>query len=317
MEFNHLLSELLEGYQTELLRRDMAAVTDRYHTQSGQGKRLLTQKGEALAYACARMGATFTAVLAALEGLAATAPDFAPASVTDVGAGTGAASWAAVCCYSSIHNVTCLDREPAMMDMASWLMQRTDAPLRNADWILRDALIDQPFEESDLVVEGYMLNELAKCDRDAVVKRLWAATRGALVLVEPGTKAGYEVIRSARDLLTASGAHVAAPCAQNEKCPLQADDWCHFTRRVSRTRIQKQVKGGEAPYEDEHYAYIAFTREPCTPVAARILRHPQIRTGHVSLRVCTDGGAKDVIVSKKEGKRYKLARAAQAGDALT
>ena len=52
-------------------------------------------------------------------------------------------------------------------------------------------------------------------------------------------------------------------------------------------------------------------------MAARILRHPQIRTGHVSLRVCTDGGAKDVIVSKKEGKRYKLARAAQAGDALT
>ena len=45
-------------------------------------------------------------------------PDFAPQSLLDVGAGTGAASWAAVTQWPQIASVTMLDRNPALAALA-------------------------------------------------------------------------------------------------------------------------------------------------------------------------------------------------------
>ena len=50
---------------------------------------------DALAYALARMPATYAAVAAGLNALSEIKPDFAPATLLDVGAGPGTATWAA------------------------------------------------------------------------------------------------------------------------------------------------------------------------------------------------------------------------------
>ena len=74
---------------------------------------------------------------------------------------------------------------------------------------------------------------------------MWAKTRDTLLVVEPGTPAGYARIIALREQLIAAGAHVAAPCPHDGKCPLAAPDWCHFTQRLPRSRAHKQVKGAE------------------------------------------------------------------------
>ncbi len=96
----------------------------------------------------------------------------------------------------------------------------------------------------------------------ALAELMWAKTRDTLLVVEPGTPAGYARILALRTQLIASGAHVAAPCPHDDKCPLTAPDWCHFTQRLPRSRAHQQLKGAELAFEDEKFAYVALTRAP-------------------------------------------------------
>ena len=85
--------------------------------------------------------------------------------------------------------------------------------------------------------------------------------------------------------------------------------------------MHRLLKRGDAPYEDEKYAYLAFTREKpphSLPEEnrARVLRHPQIRGGFVELSLCTETGIREVTFSKRDGDAYKRARKARAGDAM-
>ena len=68
-------------------------LSQRYREQSGTGRSLLHGEAEAVAYACARMPATYAAVRTALGW--ALPGSGAYATMLDVGAGTGAAGWAA------------------------------------------------------------------------------------------------------------------------------------------------------------------------------------------------------------------------------
>ena len=70
-------------------------------------------------------------------------------------------------------------------------------------------------------------------------------------------------------------------------------------------------------YEDEKYSYVAVTRATANPASARVLRHPQIRQGHIRLELCTDRGLEHHISSKRDKQRFREARRAAWGSALT
>ena len=99
-------------------------------------------------------------------------------------------------------------------------------------------------------------------------------------------------------------------------CPLPADDWCHFAVRLPRSRLHRQAKGVELGYEDEKFAYVALSREPVPPAAARIIRQPQVRSGHVNLVTCEPDGIRERTISRKQGALYKEARGVAWGDPL-
>src|SRR6185312_7664120 len=103
----------------------------------------------------------------------------------------------------------------------------------------------------------YVLAELREEAVAATARHLWSMATGMLVLIEPGTPAGFARIRAARAALIAAGAHVAAPCTHNKNCPMQGDDWCHFSVRLARSRDHLIAKAARVPFEDERYAYIA------------------------------------------------------------
>ena len=113
---------------------------------------------------------------------------------------------------------------------------------------------------ADLVTLAYVLDELPPATIGTVTEKLWTLTKGMLVVIEPGTPAGWQRIVAVRDKLRSLGAHLVAPCMHAENCPIVAPDWCHFSRRVARSRVHRLAKGAEVPWEDEKYIFIAASR---------------------------------------------------------
>ncbi|MFH0522267.1 small ribosomal subunit Rsm22 family protein [Streptomyces sp. M41] len=276
---------------------------------------ILRDRADVAAYAAYRMPATFEAVRAALEAFADAVPDWTPGTHTDVGGGTGAATWAVSATWPGERGVTVMDwAEPALaigreiaaanpaLDKARWQRARIGSGLS--------------LEAPDLVTVSYVLNELTAADRTALLDTVAGAAR-SVVIVEPGTPDGYTRVIEARDRLVAAGFHIAAPCPHSAACPIvPGTDWCHFAARVSRSSLHRQIKGGSLAYEDEKFSYVAATRLPVTPAPARVVRKPQIRKGQVLLDLCeTEPALRRTTVTKRHGDLYKAARDADWGDA--
>ena len=196
-------------------------------------------------------------------------------------------------------------------------LMREDSVLKHAVWQDCDLTDKAALPKAGLVVEGYMLGELAQDMRLPVAQKLWEAAEKMLVLIEPGTPQGFANLAAVRAHLAAQGAYVAAPCPVGAKdCPMAGDDWCHFAVRVQRTKLHKQLKGGDAPYEDEKYCCLALTREqPAAACGARVLRHPLIAPGRITLTLCEAGEKKTRVVTKKD-PLWKRARKIGAGESI-
>lgn len=306
------IEEKCAGYGQAALVSAARELSRRYRSESGRGKRLLTKDTEALAYAVVRMPATFGAVSTALKYTLACFPEEIEMAL-DVGAGTGAAGWALHALCENAVALTCLERENAMIALGASLMA-SEPGLAETNWVRHDLSVSPVTHTADLVMASYALNELDEKTRSAVLKNLWDCTGKLLLLIEPGTPVGFAQLRQAREILTGLGGQVAAPCPHSQACPLPAEDWCHFTCRVSRSRLHKLMKEGDAPYEDEKFAYLAVSKVPCAPAPARILRHPIKEAGHIALKLCTAEGIAVRSVTKKEGPLFKTARKADVGD---
>ncbi|MFJ1877435.1 small ribosomal subunit Rsm22 family protein [Streptomyces chartreusis] len=275
---------------------------------------ILRDRADVAAYAAYRMPATFEAVHSALEAFARTVPDWTPATHTDVGGGTGAATWAVSTTWPGERGVTVLDwAEPALaigreiaaadptLDKARWQRTRIDSTLT--------------LDPTDLVTVSYVLNELTARDRATLLDTVASAAR-TVMIVEPGTPDGYTRVIEARDRLIAAGFRIAAPCPHSAACPIvPGTDWCHFSARVSRSSLHRRIKGGSLAYEDEKFSYVAATRLPATPAPARVVRKPQIRKGQVLLDLCeTDPSLHRTTITKRHGDLYKAARDTEWGD---
>ena len=161
-----------------------------------------------------------------------------------------------------------------------------------------------------------MIGEIGDAERRALAELMWEKTRDTLLVVEPGTPAGYARIIALRERLIAMGAHVAAPCPHDGKCPLQPPDWCHFTQRLQRSRAHKQVKGAELPFEDEKFAYVALTRAAVAQRPSRVLAQPAVTKIEVTAKLCTPDGLAFTKVPRRAKADYASARRWRWGDAV-
>src|SRR6185369_7204187 len=110
-------------------------------------------------------------------------------------------------------------------------------------WTQADLSQDLSVPSADVVMLSYVLGELSSSAVERLVQRAWAATNMALVIVEPGTKAGFAQVERIRARMIAMGAEIAAPCPHLEKCPMaNTGDWCHFSQRLERTAEHRRLK---------------------------------------------------------------------------
>jgi ribosomal protein RSM22 (predicted rRNA methylase) len=306
-----VLTEALSTLLDRVPRKDLAAaaraMSEGY--RAGAPSHGITTPVQALAYAVARMPATYAACAAVFARLGEAIPGFAPDSVLDIGAGTGAASWAAAATWPALQTATMLEPNPALRNLAHQLAEA--GPLANADFLAGDLDVQKP--PADLVVASYVLAELPEEKAGSIAWDLWAPAKQALVLIEPGTPAGFARIRAARAALIAAGAHAAAPCTHDNACPMAGDDWCHFSQRLSRSRDHMLLKDASVPFEDERYSYVVVTRRKLS-AGARILAPPLEAKPGLTFKLCDATGLRAQFVGSRDKDEYRRVRKRGWGD---
>ncbi len=313
-ELKAALDRKLEGFS----RSDAAQRSQKISTtyRAGGGSGTIKSEADALAYALARMPATYAAVAASLNALAEIVLDLAPETLLDVGAGPGTASWAAAEAFPSLHDFTLLDANATLSRLALDLA-RDSSRLAECRYVPGDASGNlAEVSQADLVIASYVMGELSEADQRKLTDAMWAKARHALVVIEPGTPAGYARLLALRQQLIAAGAHVAAPCPHERPCPLNAPDWCHFSQRLPRSQAHRQIKGADVPFEDERFIYVALIRTPPASRAARVLAPPDVGKAGIAAKLCTETGVELAKVPRRDKAAYASARRWRWGDAV-
>ena len=268
----------------------------------------ITDEADALAYALARMPATFAAISRVLDELTDRAPAWTPVSILDAGAGPGTATWAAREIWPEAE-ATLLDHNPVLLALADGFGAVRVKAMRGRLGTSSDA--------ADLVMAGYALTEIGDADLGPIVSSLWASTKGALVIVEPGTPRDYTRLMGVRGSLVASGAELLAPCPHHRPCPLLAPDWCHFAVRLERTRDHRTLKSADAPFEDEKFSYLIAARPGVgTKAAGRVIKPVHRSKFETVIEVCAEAGVEMRVVAKRDKMAFRDARHVEWGDVV-
>jgi ribosomal protein RSM22 (predicted rRNA methylase) len=313
-ELSAALSAKLDGVSRSEIAARAAQISKTYRDGGGSGT--IASETDALAYAAARMPATYAALAASLNALTETKPEFSPQSLLDVGAGPGTATWAAMEAFISLSSFVLLDANDALrtlaIDLSSGSSRLDQMTYRRGDAAMQLA----SSAPADLVIASYVVGELGDAERGKLATLLWTKTADTLVLVEPGTPAGYARIIALRKQLIEAGAHVVAPCPHDGACPLRTPDWCHFTQRLPRSRAHKQVKGAELPFEDERFSYVVLSKKAVASHASRVLAQPVVSKIEVSAKLCSADGLTQIKVPHRDKKAYANARRWRWGDVV-
>ncbi len=309
------LRDALDAAAAGVPRGPLVASVDRligrYREGGAASAPILGNATDVLAYALYRMPATLAACSNMLRHSAFRLPEMR--TVTDLGGGTGAAAWAA-------HNewpgarITVLDQVGGALQLGRQLRAAEPAVVDFERW-----QAGSPVPAADLVTVSYVLSELDRAAQAGLVRTAMGAAKRAIAIIEPGTPSGHQRILAARQALSDAGWQVVAPCPHQLECPVRQPDWCHFSARVERSSVHRQLKGAELGHEDEKFSYVVGVpggADASEVEAARILRHPVKRKGLVELQLCRpDGTASRAVVTKRQGAAYKEARGVRWGDA--
>ncbi len=318
-DLRRALDALAQGRSQRELARRSEALSRRYRTGAAS-REAIRSADDALAYAMTRLPATFAAAATALAAVHAMRPDFAPRTLVDAGAGPGSAAFAAAQEFAMLGKALLIDDNPHLRALGLRLAECARAAPGTTAYLGGDLLAALAIAApADLVIASYVIAEIAPGLLGRVADALWKPTDQMLVVIEPGTPAGFARIRALRAHLIAQGAHVVAPCPHDGACPIVDPDWCHFSQRLARSRAHRQVKGADLSYEDEKFSYVALAREPLAResaprMGARVLAHPRVGKAEVSAKLCTPAGIVTSTAPRREAARYKAQKAWRWGD---
>lgn len=296
-------------YNIKNLKIDAKNISESYRNNTGKNLNLLNNSTQTIAYATSRMPATFAACFSVFNHVFELI-DNKPKTILDIGAGTGAATWA-LTELLEFESIDCFEREQEMINLGKKLMESN--PFNSKiNWLKFDLRKHKINKKYDLIIASYVLNEFNQEERMSILKELWNSTNDLLIIIEPGTPHNFEQIKIMREFLINKGGNIIAPCPHANKCKL-TNDWCNFTARINRSQTHKALKGGSSPFEDEKFSYIAFSKKQVVNAYNRVIRHPQYLPKLVNLKLCGPEEIKNLTITKSN-VNYKNARNINHGD---
>ncbi|MGD9638615.1 MAG: small ribosomal subunit Rsm22 family protein [Alphaproteobacteria bacterium] len=319
-----VLDSIISKSNTAEIIKAAANVSLRYRRLDNAQSLSIKSDIEAKAYLASRFPATFGAAASVLSELSQRLPKFFPQSLLDLGAGSGAMSCAAIENWQSLNEITLVEPNAFLQSLGQEVLKNSYSNI-NYDWQKITAQNLNIKKDYDLITANYVLNEIWQEQGEKTVlktiEHLWQKTKNALIIVEPGTPQGQDVILATRNLLLKLGAEIAAPCPHKDDCPIaknynSSEKWCHFSVRIERSKVHRQIKSGaNLSYEDEKFSYLIATREKAKSIKGRIVGNP--RGGKViQAETCNcDGTYKEIDISKSFPD-YKLFKKSSWGDAF-
>lgn len=230
-------------------------------------------------------------------------------SVIDYGSGPGTAILAIHSAFSD-KDVTYVgvEEKQAMIDAASFISSKLNM---HASFVKHDVCY-KPSSSFDLAIVSYVLNELSD-QKDFFHHILFH--HDSILVIEPGTPDGTKRILELRDMAIEAGMHIVMPCPHEMECPLKEPKWCHFFKRVERSKILKTIKGGTLGYEDEKFMYLFLSKKHSSSSRGVVLEKPKILPHMVELNVCAKTGQiEKVPIMKKDKEAFKSAKKLDWGD---
>lgn len=323
-EIEQIIEEKVKNISLNELREKAKNLSDRYMNDERKGQSLIDNKLDALVYSIIRMPSTYCTVKSVIEKSLIDKNDIT--SFIDFGAGTGAATLA----INELLNIKygiCIERESNMQILGEEYIKLT-YPNIDIDWLNVDIEKIEINKKADLVISSYMLNEIKKENRLNLVKRLLKCSNKYLIIIEPGTPEGFFNIKEIQNYAVDNKIKIIGPCVKDIKCKLPENDWCHSIVRVERNKLHKFLKDGDAPFEDEKFSYIVLSKiENCEEhdnkdindnksINYRILRHPIIEKGKITVKICSGDKIEDKVITKKQKEIYKNIRKKKCGDLI-
>ncbi len=298
------VTNIIKTIPLQKLRDLRDQITHRYKSKQGKG---IQSADEAIAYLAFRSPATS----AVQKQIFTECPkgSFHPESMVDLGAGMGLSQAIAAGLFPSLRTYTGIEENSYMVEMGRKLSDEID-------WI-QQSYLAADIPKADIILGSYTFSELSKTKLMPALEKAWAATQQCLILIEPGTPEGFKTILKCREYLVQNSGHIYAPCGHNGNCPINPEnDWCHFSKRLERTKLHRDMKEGSLPYEDEKYCYLIATKENWSPTYKRILKPATTRKGHIKLDLCTPDKVESPTFTKSKKPNFKEIKKLTWGDRL-
>ena len=185
-------------------------LSKRYRDKQNRPRTFMESNAHRCAYAVARMPATFAAVKRVLRETQASLPEVSIESLLDLGAGPGTAMWAATEIYSRMTKITLVEQDTQLAAMGKRFAKRCDHPaVQRSSWQHIDLNHIEELEQHDMIVLSYVIGELKEETIKSLVEMSWLSAKKFVVIIEPGTPAGFERIRAVRSQLIDLGAQIA------------------------------------------------------------------------------------------------------------
>lgn len=278
---------------------------------------------DVLAYLALRSAATYAQISGALLQVQELFPSWQPKSLLDIGCGPGTALWAAKTIWPGLQSVVGIDQDQHFLSLGQDIVEKAGIKV-DVEWQQRDITggLENNRKTYDVVIIANLLNELSASEAQRFLDEAYAACRGIMVVVEPGTPYGFEVVQKTVHNM-GSTATLIAPYIGGLFVESK-DYWIHFPQRFIRPpflrRLRQHMRDSglmASDFEEAKYSFVAIGSVPATQtIWGRCIGPIRKQKGFLEVPILTANSVLQAKVLKRNKPQYNFAKELHPGETI-